>query len=292
MIWDRLSHGAVVMPNAWATCRIAGLLLSAQIAGAVVTTGGGQESQTAWEHNQIYSQPYFDNTTKREVTTTVGQSAYLHCRVRNLGDRAVSWIRKRDLHILTAALLTYTNDQRFQSLHSDGSDEWTLKIASPQLRDSGTYECQVSTEPKISLAFKLNVVVSQAEILGKSELYIKSGSDISLTCVVKETPEPPSFIYWYRGSNVINYSQRGGISVTTEKQTRTSRLLIARALPADSGNYTCAPSSSHAASVIVHVLNEHPAAMQHGNSSCSRVSGLALMQPLFAAVLAARLAVR
>lgn len=73
--------------------------------------------------------------------------------------------------------------------------------------------------------------------------------------MVRETPEPPSFIYWYRGNNVINYSQRGGISVLTEKQTRTSRLLIARALPADSGNYTCAPSSSHAASVMVHVLN-------------------------------------
>ncbi|KAF6210585.1 hypothetical protein GE061_013691 [Apolygus lucorum] len=121
--------------------------------------GGLQEVPTShsyWE--QPFTQPYFDNSTKREVTTTVGQSAYLHCRVRNLGDRAVSWIRKRDLHILTAALLTYTNDQRFQSLHSDGSDEWTLKIASPQLRDSGTYECQVSTEPKISQAFKLNVV--------------------------------------------------------------------------------------------------------------------------------------
>ena len=43
-----------------------------------------------WE--QPFSQPYFDNTTKRETTTTVGQSAYLHCRVRNLGDRAVSYI--------------------------------------------------------------------------------------------------------------------------------------------------------------------------------------------------------
>lgn len=41
-----------------------------------------------WE--QPFSQPYFDNTTKRETTTTVGQAAYLHCRVRNLGDRAVS----------------------------------------------------------------------------------------------------------------------------------------------------------------------------------------------------------
>lgn len=70
----------------------------------------------------------------------------------------VSWIRKRDLHILTVGILTYTNDQRFQSLHSDGTDEWTLKVSSPQLRDSGTYECQVSTEPKISQSFKLNVV--------------------------------------------------------------------------------------------------------------------------------------
>ncbi|XP_063991216.1 hemicentin-2-like isoform X2 [Diachasmimorpha longicaudata] len=214
-----------------------------------------------WE--QPFSQPYFDNTTRRETTTTVGQSAYLYCRVRNLGDRAVSWIRKRDLHILTVGILTYTNDQRFQAMHSDGSDEWTLKVTSPQVRDSGTYECQVSTEPKISQAYKLSVV-------GNAELYIKSGSDINLTCTVLQTPEPPSFIYWYRGDHVINYSQRGGISVVTEKQTRTSRLLISRALPADSGNYTCAPSTAESASVLVHVLNgEHPAAMQHGNSSNS-----------------------
>lgn len=70
----------------------------------------------------------------------------------------VSWIRKRDLHILTVGILTYTNDQRYQSLHADGSDEWTLRITSPQPRDSGIYECQVSTEPKISLAFRLSVI--------------------------------------------------------------------------------------------------------------------------------------
>ncbi|GBP63112.1 hypothetical protein EVAR_98100_1 [Eumeta japonica] len=33
-------------------------------------------------------QPYFDNATKREYTAAVGQPAYLHCRVRNLADRA------------------------------------------------------------------------------------------------------------------------------------------------------------------------------------------------------------
>ncbi|RZF36322.1 hypothetical protein LSTR_LSTR006586 [Laodelphax striatellus] len=225
--------------------------------------------------DQHFSQPYFDNSTRREVTTTVGQAAQLPCRVRNLGDRAVSWIRKRDLHILTVGVLTYTNDARFQSLHSEGTDEWTLKVTSPQLRDSGTYECQVSTEPKISLAFRLNVVVSRAKILGSGELYIKRGSDINLTCVVVETVEPPSFIYWYRGGQVVNYSQRGGISVLTEKQSRSSRLLIARAEPPDSGNYTCTPSASDSASVLVHVLNgEQPAAMQHGNSSSGAVARL------------------
>jgi len=42
----------------------------------------------------------------------------------------------------------------------------------------------------------------------------------------------------------MNYSQRGGINVITERSTRTSKLLIAKATPADSGNYTCSPSSS------------------------------------------------
>ncbi|XP_068984558.1 uncharacterized protein [Bombus flavifrons] len=229
--------------------------LSHQIECTAKSGGSVVEHHPSSYWEQPFSQPYFDNTTKRDTTTTVGQTAFLHCRVRNLGDRAVSWIRKRDLHILTVGILTYTNDQRFQSLHRDGSDEWTLRISSPQVRDSGTYECQVSTESKISQAFNLSVVVSKAKINGNSELYIKSGSDINLTCIVLQTPEPPSFIYWYKGDHVVNYSQRGGINVVTEKQTRTSRLLISKALPADSGNYTCAPSAAESASVLVHVLN-------------------------------------
>jgi len=102
--------------------------------------------------------PVFDNTTDREVIAALGTTARLHCRVRHLGDRAVSWIRQRDLHILTIGIMTYTNDQRFLARHIDNSDEWVLKIVSVQQRDAGVYECQVSTEPKISLAYKLVVV--------------------------------------------------------------------------------------------------------------------------------------
>lgn len=70
----------------------------------------------------------------------------------------VSWIRKRDLHILTAGVLTYTSDQRFTVIRPDRSENWTLQIRSAQGRDSGVYECQVNTEPKMSLSFQLNVI--------------------------------------------------------------------------------------------------------------------------------------
>lgn len=79
----------------------------------------------------------------------------------------VSWIRKRDLHILTAGILTYTSDQRFQVIRPDKSDNWTLQIKFPQLRDSGVYECQVNTEPKMSLPFRLNVIGKWRVAFGK-----------------------------------------------------------------------------------------------------------------------------
>jgi len=69
----------------------------------------------------------------------------------------VSWIRKRDLHILTSSIHTYTGDARFTVLHPEGSDEWNLKVDFVQKRDAGIYECQVNTEPKINMALLLNV---------------------------------------------------------------------------------------------------------------------------------------
>lgn len=57
----------------------------------------------------------------------------------------VSWVRRRDWHILSSGLFTYTNDERFQILHAEGSDDWTLQIKYVQKRDNGTYECQVSS---------------------------------------------------------------------------------------------------------------------------------------------------
>lgn len=94
---------------------------------------------------------------------------------------------------------------------------------------------------------------------------------------------------------VISYdSNRGGVSVITEKgDTTTSFLLIQHADITDSGKYSCSPSNADTASVRVHVLNgksfrliraeyylsdfaffagERPAAMQTGSAGLSNSS--------------------
>lgn len=70
----------------------------------------------------------------------------------------VSWIRHRDIHILTVGAYTYTSDQRFQANHHTETDEWTLQIKWAQKRDAGIYECQISTQPVRSYFVNLNVV--------------------------------------------------------------------------------------------------------------------------------------
>lgn len=83
-------------------------------------------------------------------------------------------MRKRDMHILSAGISMYTSDLRFQVIHPEKSENWTLQIKSPQERDSGVYECQVSTEPKMSLNYSLNVI-------GKCILYYSDGHTSNYT---------------------------------------------------------------------------------------------------------------
>ncbi|XP_066146746.1 transmembrane and immunoglobulin domain-containing protein 1-like isoform X1 [Euwallacea fornicatus] len=226
--------------------------------------------------------PYFDDIGPRNVTAVVGQSALLNCRVKHLGDKTVSWMRKRDLHILTSSIHTYTGDGRFSVRHPEHSDDWDLRIEYVQKRDAGVYECQVNTEPKISLPIMLNVddlnslaathhdsrirKDAQASIAGPREIFVKKGSTISLTCIVNVHSTPPSSVLWYHGHSVVDFdSPRGGISLETEKTEAgtTSKLLVTKARIEDTGNYTCMPSNASPASASVHVLNgEHPAAMQ------------------------------
>lgn len=227
------------------------------------------------EHNMSLH-PYFNYDVQRNVTARVGQTAFLQCKVEQLGDKSVSFIRKRDLHILTVGVLTYTSDERFQVIHPDRSDRWTLQIKFPQLRDSGVYECQVNTEPKMSMPFRLNVVEAKAVIPGPSDIYVKQGSEVVLTCIVSQGPHELGQIFWLRGPKMIDpktsyhlndiFEYPDRIRIATESgDVLQSRLTISTARQSDSGNFSCMPTNAEGASAIVHVINgEHPAAMQRG----------------------------
>jgi hypothetical protein len=55
----------------------------------VINECDGDYSNSLWEES--YSPPLFENLTlERDVTVTIGKTALLICRVKNLGDRAVS----------------------------------------------------------------------------------------------------------------------------------------------------------------------------------------------------------
>ncbi|KAK4871938.1 hypothetical protein RN001_016062, partial [Aquatica leii] len=230
---------------------------------AVIDYSGYTESGTIPPLGASYngptspSSPYMDEDTPTNVSSFIGRSAFLSCRVRNLGNKSVSWIRHRDIHILTVADYTYTSDQRFQTIYHEDNNDWTLQIKWAQKRDGGVYECQVNTQPVTSYFVLLTIVVPSARILGASDLFVAKGSTINLTCLIRFSSDPTAYIFWYHDDNVISYdSSRGGVSVITEKgDTTTSLLLIQNANLLDSGRYSCSPSNADVASVRVHVLN-------------------------------------
>ncbi|XP_064103361.1 uncharacterized protein LOC135213310 [Macrobrachium nipponense] len=247
------------------------------------------------------------------VVVKVGETAKLPCVVQHLNDKSVTWLRRRDLHILTAGHHTYSADQRFQVVHAEGSDEWTLVVRYAQLRDAGVYECQVNTNMKLSRPVTLKVYDStqqmsvtktkvfianntastkdgdlRVEIIGPRELHIEEGSSLTLTCVVTSSKGPSNLVYWYHDKNLIDYnSPRGGVNLKIDRGRgeTTTKLVVSSVGPGDSGIYSCVPQGSHPASVLVHVQKgEHEAAIQQGGLNAASILSAS---PLMACVIIA-----
>lgn len=218
--------------------------------------------------------PFFDEASgTMNVTTHLGTSVYLHCRVNDLNGKTVSWVKRRgdELNLITFGRHTYSSDSRY-SLEYQAPNDWQLLIQYANERDEGHYECQVSAHPPLVLLVYLTVVVPYIAIdddrgVSTPEKFYRIGSTIELKCIIDKIPHRANYVMWKHGVRMLNYdTSRGGISVKTDLHTgrAVSRLYIANANRHDSGNYTCALGDFAKATVAVHVLNgENPAAMQH-----------------------------
>ncbi|KAK7071805.1 hypothetical protein SK128_012685 [Halocaridina rubra] len=246
-----------------------------------------EREDPVWNIRHVLPALDLENNTVTDVKVNVGDVAYLPCRFPKLSTlHQVSWIRRWDWHILTTGIYTYTSDQRFNILHTEGSDDWTLQLKYVHTRDNGTYECQMYTGTGVlSLYVNLHVNKPRAVILGRKDLHFREGDTITLVCVIQQSK--PSFVFWYQGENMVNYEgDRDRIKVTTDVEgARTvSRLTVQNARKSDSGNYSCIPPHVESAFVVVYVSEgDIAAAIRRGYSSASSVNLYCLSLPFLSA---------
>ncbi|KAF0299961.1 hypothetical protein FJT64_027439 [Amphibalanus amphitrite] len=199
---------------------------------------------TPW-HDHTSRGPYFDRTMTNNVSTTIGRTVLLRCRIFQLDGQAV--------------------------LHEPGGHDFHLQISGVQTSDDGVYECQINTEPKRFWPVTLHVQAAirdshgqtlwpaaHAKIIGASDRYVQLNSNIQLRCELRVLADPPVTLGWSKGSAAVDVSSpRAGLSIQTERggHGTTSFLVIARARQRDSGTYTCQPSEGQSATVRVHVLD-------------------------------------
>ncbi|KAK4016504.1 hypothetical protein OUZ56_031460 [Daphnia magna] len=264
--------------------------------GRRLAAGSLQDATTASAHlanreETSESEAAFSGALETNVTASLGQTAFLRCRLKN-SQHQVTWIRIRDWHILTSGVLTYTADARFRVKHSETeASEWTLEIKFLQKRDEGTYYCQIPTRTGAAVhAFHLHIASPQAVILGGQVSHVDILTpSLTLVCIVDNTPDPPQVIFWYHNGTLLTdgkYPEAGAAgggsglisSHLTLTPSRTMSMLTLHHIQhIHSGNYTCRAPNAEPDTTQLFVTQRHEQAAVHRSSCARRLSSTSWM---------------
>ncbi|XP_021944501.2 zwei Ig domain protein zig-8 [Folsomia candida] len=228
----------------------------------------------------LYPGPYFDiERNHQNVSTHVGTTAYLPCYVKQLGNKSVAWIRKVDSHIVTVDRYTFIADERFQVIAAPPGDSWILQIKYVQPRDDGVYECQISTEPKLSYPIYLTVLVPTIRLEPQESPHIWESpqSILQLKCIVQDSlPDNVGKILWYHNGQLLDKNDDKN-SITFQSKIEDEMIVETATFRgvqrSQSGNWTCYLNTVGFASATVVVTGgEASASLQrptYGVSSSS-----------------------
>ena len=125
---------------------------------------------STFRHPSVRLYSDFSKSRKTKQFSSENSDRYWRVRWSSLGDIIddtfivlqcnfqISWLRLRDLHLLTVGRYTYTTDMRFSAQHIPMTHFWQLRIVSLTQEDEGQYECQISTTPPTGHKLDLRVV--------------------------------------------------------------------------------------------------------------------------------------
>ncbi|XP_015429036.1 PREDICTED: lachesin-like [Dufourea novaeangliae] len=149
-------------------------------------------------------------------TVIQGRDVCFTCVVNHLQSYKVAWIKSDSKAILAIHTHMVAHNPRLSVTHN-GHNTWKLHVTNVQPNDSGTYMCQVNTEPMRSQTGHMKVVIPP-DIMDLDDsadnLTAKENSDLRLRCRATGTPKPK--ITWRRedGRNITLRSERGIQQVT------------------------------------------------------------------------------
>jgi len=163
------------------------ILLLLGVSTSLKAEAGPKGSPWDWQRQYPVFQPYSKPEhelphqpqflpSARNLTVTEGEDASLPCRVKNLFQHyTVSWIRASDVTVLSVGHLTFSSDERFSVLEIPrprlSASDWSLTVKNASVGDSGMYECQVNTDPKMNRKFHLTVKGEQGNTQKDSPYY-------------------------------------------------------------------------------------------------------------------------
>ncbi|XP_044256647.1 lachesin-like isoform X2 [Tribolium madens] len=178
-------------------------------------------------------------------TVTQGRDIYFTCVVNHLSSYKVAWIKSDTKAILAIHTHMVAQNPRLSVTHN-GHNTWMLHVSNVQKNDSGTYMCQINTDPMRSQMGNLEVVIPP-DILNDNESTQGSGvavegGTITLRCYATGVPEPT--VVWKREGGEKIILRHDGIR---EKQAMTTyhgeTLTLTNVQRTDMGPYLCIASN-------------------------------------------------
>nr|CAD7395538.1 unnamed protein product [Timema cristinae] len=145
------------------------------------------------------------------LTVTQGRDVHFTCVVNHLGTYKVAWIKSDSKAILAIHTHLVAHNPRLSVTHN-GHNTWKLHVSTVQKNDSGTYMCQINTDPMRSQMGNLDVVIPP-DILNDEETtdggVAPENGSVRLRCKATGVPEP--MVLWRReDSRTIVLRHDGG----------------------------------------------------------------------------------